>query len=241
VTSAQAVLEPAAALPCVGPINEVEAKRILGEAGIPVVREIVVCSAEDAAISAAEIGFPVVMKVVSPQILHKTEVGGVRLGISSVDEASRAYQEIVASAASHVPDAEIEGVLVAPMVSDGVETIMGVQNDPTFGPTVMFGLGGVFVEVLQDVTYRLAPFDVATADLMVREIKGFDLLDGARGAEPCDIDALARALSALSEFAVRHAGTVESIDLNPVLVRPRGKGVVALDALIVRKEVDDLP
>ena len=224
-----------------GPVNEVEAKRILADAGIPVVRETVVTSSTEAATEAAEIGFPVVMKVVSPQILHKTEVGGVVLNIGSEREAAQAYENIISSAMRHVPEAHIEGVLIAPMVSGGVETIMGVQNDPTFGPAVMFGLGGVFVEVLKDVTYRLAPFDVAVAEEMVREIKGFDLLDGARGAEPCDIEALAGALSALSHFAVRHSDRIESIDLNPVLAKPKGQGVIAVDALIMRKDVDDQP
>jgi len=223
-------------LPGTGAINEVDAKLMLAAAGIAVVDERVVGSAAEAASASAAIGYPVVMKIVSPQILHKTEVGGVRLGIRSEADAASAFEQIVASASSAVPDATIDGVLIAPMIEDGIETILGVQNDPTFGPTIMFGLGGVFVEVLEDVTYRLAPFGVETAAEMVREIKGFPMLDGARGSEPADLDALCAALSALSIFASEHRDSIESIDINPFLVRPRGRGAVAVDALIVRKE-----
>jgi len=219
-----------------GPITEVEAKRLLGLAGIAVVEERVVPSAADASAAATELGFPVAMKIVSPQILHKTEVGGVRLGVRTAEEAAAAFDGIVASASAAMPDATIEGVLIAPMIEDGIETILGVQNDPVFGPVVMFGLGGVFVEVLEDVTYRLAPFGPETAAEMVREIKGFPLLDGARGGEPADLLALGDALSALSVFAAEHRDSIESIDINPLLVRPRGRGAIAVDALIVRKE-----
>ena len=119
------------------------------------------------------------------------------------------------------------------MVAGGVETIVGVVQDPTFGPVVMFGLGGVFVEVLKDVTFRVAPFDVAEAQRMIREIRGFAVLEGVRGAPPADVDALASMLSALSRFAAANADLIESIDLNPVRVMPEGQGVVPLDALLV--------
>jgi acyl-CoA synthetase (NDP forming) len=219
-----------------GAINEVDAKLMLAAAGIAVVEERVVGSSAEAGTVSAELGYPVVMKIVSPQILHKTEVGGVRLDIRTPEDAALAFEEIVASASSAVPDATIDGVLIAPMIEDGIETILGVQNDPTFGPTVMFGLGGVFVEVLKDVTYRLAPFDVETAAEMVQEIKGFPLLDGARGSVPGDLDALCAALSALSVFAAEHRDSIDSVDINPFFVRPSGKGAVAVDALIVRKD-----
>jgi acyl-CoA synthetase (NDP forming) len=119
------------------------------------------------------------------------------------------------------------------MIKGGVETIAGVVRDPTFGPVIMFGLGGVFVEVLKDVTFRAAPFDVAEAQRMIREIRGFAMLEGVRGAPPADIDALAAMLSRLSQFATDNAELIESIDLNPVLAMPRGEGVMPLDALLV--------
>lgn len=217
-----------------GELTEVAATQLLAQAGVPVLPTKVVTSSDEAKSVSQEFEFPVVMKIVSPDILHKTEAGGVALGISSPDEAAAAYEKIIASAAAYDADARIEGVMIAPMIRDGVETIIGVLNDPAFGPTVMFGLGGVFVEVLKDVTYRLAPFDRDVALEMIHEIKGFALLDGARGAAPADIDALANTLSDLSIFAADNRDHIESIDLNPFLVRPVGKGAVAVDALITR-------
>ena len=127
----------------------------------------------------------------------------------------------------------VDGIMVAPMIDDGVETIMGVVRDPVFGPTVMFGLGGVFVEVLKDVTFRVAPFGVDIAHEMIGEVKGRAMLDGVRGAPPSDVDALAEALAKLSAFAAANADTLETADVNPFLVRPKGKGAVAVDALVI--------
>lgn len=213
-------------------LTEVEAKAVLAAAGVPVVPERVVRSAEEAAAAATALGLPVAMKIVSPDIVHKTEIGGVALGLASAAEAADAYTRIDAAARSAFPAARIDGVLVAPMVPDGVETILGAFNDPTFGPVVMFGLGGVFVEVLKDVRYRLAPFDEQSAAEMIREIRGFAILDGARGKPPVDLDALAAALSALSRFAAAHRDVLDSVDVNPFLARPRGYGGVAVDALV---------
>ena len=140
------------------------------------------------------------------------------------------------------PDARIEGLLVGPMISGGVDTIVGVARDPVFGPVVMFGLGGIFVEVLQDVTFRVAPFDAAEARRMIREIRGFPVLEGVRGAPPGDIDALAALLSRLSRVAAANADRLESIDLNPVIVLPEGRGAVPLDALLEwRPETEEPP
>ena len=212
--------------------NEVEALHVLADSGVPVVAHRVATTAGEAADFAGEVGFPVVLKIVSADVPHKTEAGGVRLRVGSRDAAQAAFVEIMASVLAHVPGARIDGVLVAPMVEGGVEVIMGVKNDPMFGPTVLFGLGGIFVEVLQDVTYRLAPFGVETARSMIEEIRGFALLTGARGSEPADLDALARALSALSKFADRNRDFLDGVDVNPFLVQPVGRGAVALDALI---------
>ncbi|MDF1703559.1 MAG: acetate--CoA ligase family protein [Aeromicrobium sp.] len=213
-------------------LTEVTAKALLSAAGLGVVPEIVVTSAADAARAQVEIGEPVVLKVVSPDIPHKTEAGGVVLGVPTPDEAATAYDRIIASARAYDADAQIDGVLVAPMITDGVETILGVANDPTFGPVVVFGLGGVFVEVLKDVTYRLAPFGLETARAMIGEIRGAAMLDGVRGAEPADVEALAEALVALSRLADAHRDRLDSIDVNPFIVRPAGRGALALDALV---------
>ena len=216
-----------------GALSEHEAKSLLGAAGIAFPKEALVRPDEDAGAAAAGIGFPVVVKISSPDIAHKTEIGGVIVGPRNEAEARDAARTILARARDKRPDAQIDGVIVSPLIKGGVETIVGVVRDPTFGPVVMFGLGGVFVEVLKDVTFRAAPFDVAEAQRMIREIRGFAVLEGVRGAPPADVDALAAMLSRLSQFAADNADVIESIDLNPVLVMPRGGGVMPLDALLV--------
>jgi hypothetical protein len=174
----------------------------------------------------------VALKVVSPDIPHKTEVGGVALNLADAAAVRAAFTSIMEQAAARMPAAAIAGCLVAPMVTDGVETILGVQRDPVFGPVVMFGLGGIFVEVLEDVTFRVAPFDEAEARRMIGEIRAHKVLEGVRGRPPADIDALAGALSRLSLFAAAHGEVIDSLDLNPFVVRPRGQGALALDAVL---------
>ena len=215
-----------------GPIAEHEAKRILAGAGVPVLDERLVIDAGEAATIAARIGERLVLKIVSPQITHKTEVGGVMLDVPAA-EAGAAYDRLVERVTARAPGATIEGVLMSPMVRGGIEMILGVQNDPVFGPVVMLGLGGIFVEVLKDVTFRIAPFGIEEAHRMIGELRGVALLHGARGQPPCDTDALALALSKLSLFAAAKAGEFTSIDVNPLLVRPKGEGAAALDALIL--------
>ncbi|MGO4705958.1 acetate--CoA ligase family protein [Microvirga sp. 2MCAF38] len=214
-------------------LSEHAAKALLGKAGIPFLSEHLVTDAEDAAAAADTIGYPVVMKIVSPDIEHKTEIGGVLIGLADRAAAAEGFATLIERAARHRPDAMIEGVLVAPMAKKGVETIIGVSRDPVFGPAVMFGLGGVHVEVLKDVTFRLAPFGQEEALRMIDEIRGRSLLSGVRGALPSDVEALADVLVRVSHFAAAHSEDVETIDLNPVLVLPKGEGVVALDALVV--------
>jgi len=228
------VVPASAPLPA-GPLGERQALEILGAAGIPVVETRLATDADGAAQAAAELGFPVVLKVASPDILHKSDIGGVVLGLEDEAAVRDAFEAITARVAAAQPEAAVEGVLVAPMHSGGIECIMGTSHDPVFGPVVMFGLGGIFVEVLEDVSFRRAPIDVGEAHSMIAETKGAKLLAGVRGAASADIDALADALAALSQFAAAHADAVESIDLNPVLVRDVGQGLVALDALIVRR------
>ena len=216
-------------------LNEVAAKKLLAAAGIPVVVETLVKSGAEAAAAVEALGQPAAMKLVSPDILHKSEIGGVMLKVEPEDAAA-AYETLRERGRKHKPDAAIEGVVVAPMIDGGVETILGVKRDPVFGPVVVFGLGGVFVEVLQDVTRRLAPFGVEEALEMIREIKGYPLLEGVRGGPVADVDTLAEALSRLSVLAHENRDRIDSIDINPFLVLPEGQGACAVDALIVPRE-----
>ncbi len=213
--------------------NEYLAKRALADAGLPILPEALASDANDAVAHAERLGYPVVMKIVSPDIAHKTEVGGVALALADAAAVREAHRRILASAAAKAPAARIDGVLIAPMAKGGTELILGVSRDPVFGPVVMVGLGGIYAEVLQDVAVQVAPVTEAEASAMIRGLKLFPLLDGARGQPKADVAAAARAVACLSEFAVRHRDAVAEIDMNPVLVRPQGQGVVVLDALIV--------
>ncbi|KRB10710.1 acetate--CoA ligase family protein [Achromobacter sp. Root170] len=220
--------------------TEIQAMELLRDAGMPASPSTLAVDADAAVRAAGDLraagqDIPVVLKVVSPDITHKSDVGGVKLSIRGEDAVRRAYVDIMAAVSQHRPDARVEGVLVAPMAPKGVECIAGVHCDPVFGPVVMFGLGGVFVEVLKDVSFRLAPFGRDEALDMIREIKGYALLQGARGAPPCDVDALADALATLSRFAHARAGEFSSVEINPLLALPEGQGAVALDAVVIRK------
>ncbi|MDX6748527.1 acetate--CoA ligase family protein [Geminicoccaceae bacterium 1502E] len=216
------------------PLGEHEAKRLLAEAGVPVPAERLAGSAGQAVEAFRAMGGgKVVMKLVSPDIAHKTEIGGVLLNLADEEAVRLGYGTLVERAALHAPQARLDGILVTPMLEGGVEMIMGVQVDPVFGPLVMLGLGGVFVEVMKDVTLRLAPFGEEEAMAMIGELRGRALLEGARGQEPADVAALAKALAALSRFAAANAGAIESVDVNPFRVLPKGQGAVALDALVV--------
>jgi acyl-CoA synthetase (NDP forming) len=157
----------------------------------------------------------------------------VLIGLSSAQEIASGYETLIARARSAAPHARIEGVLVSPLIEGGVETIAGVKRDPVFGPVVMFGMGGIFVEIYRDISLRVAPFGIDTAREMIREIVGYPLLAGARGRAPADIDALARSLALLSAYADRFRDELDSIDINPLMVLPEGKGVIAVDALVV--------
>ncbi|MEI6547257.1 MAG: acetate--CoA ligase family protein [Burkholderiales bacterium] len=224
-----------------GALDEIASLSLLAEAGVPTVAVSLARSAPEAgALAAASPGAAFAVKVVSPDILHKTEVGGVRLGVSGALQAIEAFDAVIAGARAAKPLARIDGALLAPMVSGGVECILGVRNDEVFGPVVMFGLGGTFVEVLRDVSIRVAPLARADADAMIREVKAFALLDGARGRAPCDLEAIADALMALSQLAMDSRGTLDSIDVNPFVVfapgaGPQGVSALALDAVVLGK------
>ena len=218
-----------------GPISEREAKRLLSEAGVPVVREELARTADEAARIAAAFDGLVAVKLCSPGVLHKTELGGVVLNVSNGTEARRAYETITARARAADPAVRIEGVLIAPMITGGIETILGVRHDPTFGPVVMFGLGGTLVEVIEDVSFRVAPFGEAEARRMIEETRAAKVLRGTRGKGPYDVAALAAALSCLSVFAAEHGDRIDSAEINPFVVLPEGHGAVALDAVIVTR------
>jgi acetate---CoA ligase (ADP-forming) len=219
-----------------GRIAEHEAKRILAAAGIPVLDEILATNSAEAAAAGAGLGHEhLVLKIVSPDIPHKTEMGGVMLDVPASD-ARAAYDRLGARVRARAPRARIDGVLISPMLKGGVEMILGVQNDAVFGPVVLLGLGGIFVEVLRDVTFRIAPFGIEEAHRMIAELRGAAILKGARGQPPSDLDALAAALSNLSLFAAAKRAEFTSIDVNPLLVRAVGQGAAALDALILTPE-----
>ena len=175
------------------------------------------------------------LKVQSPDIPHKTEAHAVKLGLDSAASVAAAFDEIMRNARADRPGARIEGVLVQEMVSGGIEVILGVTNDPLFGPAVMFGLGGIFAEIMKDVSFRLAPVTPSMAREMIAEIKGYPLLTGARGREHADVDALADAIVKLSALAVDLKDQVAELDINPLFVMARGEGVKAADALIKPK------
>jgi acyl-CoA synthetase (NDP forming) len=216
-----------------GPIDEAAAKRLLATAGIPFVTERVAGSEAEAIAAAAAIGFPVALKVLSAELTHKSNVGGVHLSLRSAEEVGSAWREMMRQVAEKAPEARITGGLVSPMVTGGVETVLGVTRDPVFGPLVMFGLGGVFVEVLHDVAFRLAPLTREAALAQIRSIKGLPLLQGAWGRPPVDLDALADALVALSDFALRHEEEVQSVEINPFIALPQGG--LAVDAVMLRR------
>jgi acetate---CoA ligase (ADP-forming) len=213
-------------------VAEYAAKRVLAEYGIGVTREELATSSEEAVAIARRIGYPVALKAQSPDISHKTEARAVRLGIASETELGAAYDEVLRNARAHERDARIEGVLVQEMVTGGIETILGVSNDPLFGPAIMFGLGGIFAEVLKDVAFRLAPVTSYAAREMIAEIKGYPVLAGARGKAPADVDALADAIVRLSALATDLEAELAELDINPLFVLEEGKGVKAADALI---------
>jgi acyl-CoA synthetase (NDP forming) len=217
-------------------LSEADSKALLRDAGIALPKEVLVKSRDELDGAIAEVGFPLVLKIQSPDIGHKSEVGGVRIGITSKGEAFSAYRDILESVQKHLPKAAIQGVLVSPMARKGVEIIIGALFDETFGPLVMVGLGGVATELFRDVIYRPAPVGVAEAETMLGELKADKLLRGFRGAPKADVAALVKLISEVSVLAARLGDRVADIELNPVLVHPEGQGVTIVDALVVRRK-----
>jgi acetyltransferase len=216
-----------------GKLSELEVLGVLGAYGIPTAPARLARDPEDAARAAAEVGFPVVLKVVSPQIIHKTEVGGVRTGIDTAVELKQAWVEMLDGVSHAAPQAAIEGMLVQRMVRGGRETIVGMSRDATFGPLVMFGLGGIYVEALGDVRFRVAPIGPLDAHDMLHGIRGVAILEGVRGAPPVDFAALGDALQRVSQLAVDFPEIAE-LDINPLLAFPTG--VTAVDARILLQD-----
>jgi acetate---CoA ligase (ADP-forming) len=216
-------------------LSEADSKALLREAGMVLPDEVLVTekSALDNAI--ARVGFPLVMKVQSPDIPHKSEVGGVRVNVTTKGEVFLAYEALLESARRHRPDAVIQGVLVSPMAKKGVEIILGTLLDTTFGPMIMVGFGGITTELFRDVVYRPAPVSAAEASAMLAELKAAPLLNGFRGAAKADIAALAQLISQVSVLAAAYRDQISEIEINPVLVHPEGQGVTIVDALVVRK------
>jgi acyl-CoA synthetase (NDP forming) len=214
-------------------LNEAESKGVLRAFGVPVAKEVFVAAGSDAATAASKLKAPFAVKVVSREVPHKTEAGGVKLGVSKEGLAEAAHL-VSDNARKHVPGANIEGVLVSEMAS-GLETLIGVINDPSFGPMVALGLGGVLTEVLKDVTYRVAPFGIETARDMISDLRAAKLFEGYRGKPAADKEALAETLVAVSKMAAALAPRLKELDINPVFVGPTGAGVLAADALVVLK------
>ena len=218
-----------------GAMTETDAKALLAGIGIRVPRGSVATSPDEAATAAARLGDRVVMKIQAGGVDHKTEAGGVQVGVA-VDDAAATYDDMVAAVAAFAPDADIQGVLMEEMVSGGVEAVIGSSWQPPFGHVVMVGLGGVTVELLGDVAFALAPVGPAEARAMVETLRGYPLLNGYRGAAPLDVDALAEAVSLISRLAAGMGPQLRELDVNPIRVLPAGGGVAALDALAVIAE-----
>ncbi len=211
-------------------LTEIEAKHILGEAGINCTSTVLAASREEAVSISEEIGYPVVLKVSSVDITHKSDSGGVKVNLPDKAAVERAYDEIMTSCRAYAPDAHIEGVSVQGMAKAGTEIIMGMIKDSSFGPVVMFGLGGVLVEVLKDVSFRIVPIDRNDAAEMTSEIQGKKLLEGYRGHDPADVPCLQEMLVKLSDF-VNDTPGIEEIDMNPVFAY--SDGAVVVDARII--------
>ena len=212
-----------------------ESRNLVELAGIPFNKSRLATSEEEAVAIAREIGYPVVMKIVSPQIVHKTEYGGVKLDLENPDEVKRAYADIHLNILEKVPDAEIKGVSVDKMLK-GTELIIGTTIDPQFGQMIMFGIGGIYVEVYQDVSFRLVPINSGDAKDMMREIKGRPLLEGARGRPKVDENQLVDILMKVSKL-VHDNPDIQEMDLNPLLITP--DGIVAVDARVILKKAGE--
>ena len=213
-------------------VSEAEAYDIFAAYHLPVPRRRMIRDASEIDDAVAAVGLPAVMKIVSPDIIHKSDAGGVKVNLSTPEAVRSAYDEIIANALRYKADARIDGVLMVEMAGKGVEVILGATRDPAFGPICMFGLGGIFVEVMKDVTFRLAPMWELSAENMIRQIKSFRILEGVRGNPPSDLDALKQCIMKLSQLAADHP-EIREMDINPLIVYPEGGGCVVADGRIM--------
>lgn len=216
-------------------LGDAEAREILEAYGLRIPRSVLAKTMEEAVQAATDIGYPVVMKVASPDILHKSDIGGVRINVRDVEQLRDLYDLLIYRAQRAMPDATIWGVLVQEMVAKGKEVIIGVNRDPQFGPLLMFGLGGIYVEVLKDVTFRIAPVSRQEATAMIDEIRAYHLLHGVRGEKPSDLDAIVDAILRVSQLVTDYPEIVE-MDINPLTVHESGRGAIAVDSRFVLKE-----
>jgi len=217
-------------------LTEIEAKQVFEAYDLPVTKSRIATTEEEAVKHATEIGFPIVMKILSPDILHKSDAGGVKVDISNEEEVRQSYNEILKNVKAYKADAEILGIVIQEMAPWGTEVILGSVNDATFGPTAMFGLGGIFVEVLKDVTFKVAPFSQKQAKAMLKEIKAAAILDGVRGEKPKDTDKLAETVCKYANMIVDLKDEIAESDANPVLLYEKGHGLKVADARIILKK-----
>jgi acyl-CoA synthetase (NDP forming) len=211
-------------------LTEVESKKFLKKAGIPVIEAKLARSKKEAISISKEMGFPVVLKINSPDVVHKSDSGGVKLGLANATQVGKAYSEIISAIKQVYPKAQIQGVSVQPMASPGVEVIVGMSKDPQFGPVIMFGLGGILVEVLKDVSFRIVPLTERDAREMIKEIKGYPILEGYRGQKPASIPKLEKLIVKVSQFIEKNP-QIKELDLNPIFAYP--DKAVAVDARII--------
>jgi acyl-CoA synthetase (NDP forming) len=214
-------------------LTEFESKKLLKQVGIPIVETKLAKTQKEAVLLSQKIGFPVALKIASPDVIHKSDSGGVKLGLNNVAQVKTAYNEIIESVNQQYPGAVIQGVSVQKMVRPGTEVIVGTSKDPQFGPVIMFGLGGIFVEVLKDVSFRIVPVRQRDAQEMIQEIKGYPLLQGYRGKEPANIPALVEMILKISKFAEENP-KVKELELNPIFAY--ADRAVAVDARIILEE-----
>lgn len=211
-------------------LTEIESKEIIKSAGIPIVEAKLARTKAEAVSLSKKMGFPVVLKIVSPDVIHKSDSGGVRLGLANAVHVGKAYSEIISAIKKHCPKAKIEGISVQKMAHPGIEVIIGMTKDEQFGPVLMFGLGGILVEVLKDVSFRIVPLTKRDASEMIKEIKGYPLLEGYRGQEPADIPFLEALILKVSDFIDKNP-EIKELDLNPVFAYK--DGAVAVDARVI--------
>lgn len=219
-------------------LTEYESKNVLSNLDIPITRTVLAEGKLEAVDAARELKYPVVMKISSPEIVRKSDIGGVKIGLTSEIEVRQAFEDIVRNARDYDESADIHGVVVQEYIPDAREVVVRITRDRSFGPTIMFGLGGIWVEVLEDVSFRLAPVSEGDAKDMIKEINGYPILSGTRGGPPADIAALGNIIQKTSQLPIEHE-EVSEVDLNPVFVLDEGKGAEVVDAQIILEETEE--